>query len=82
MAEAALQCPVLQIDALLWNNLAYWCDISKCQTEGKMIKVFFFFQSPREVPVICDKQRQAAHEEEVWGPVHSGYHSHVLQVNL
>ena len=37
-----------------------------------------FFQSACAIPVICDQQKQAAHEEKVWSPVHSGYHSDVL----
>lgn len=39
---------------------------------------------PRSCPVhlVCDPQRETAPQEEIWSSVHSGYHSHVLQVNL
>lgn len=48
----------------------------------KMTKVFFVSQSTHTIPAVCDKQKQAADEEEVRRSVHTGYRSNILQVNL
>lgn len=42
---------------------------------------FCSFPSTYTVPVFCHKEGKAEHEEEVWGSVHAGHHTGILQVN-